>query len=1057
MNDPAASKSPKRDPASDPASAFKRLELRREIALKLATLEQPEQLPRALLELAQAALGVRGAALYALTGALMEGRLLLWSTLGPVSAESEAGQASAHWTALRQKRPFEDQLSGGAHRLLAPLPDEQGQAVAVLVLEQLFPFEAEDRSFVSVLLELGAESWGRLWRSQRDRTLAEATTLSLMDRNVSKLCVSFGQLMRDALLDTTLEVWGDLEGRAAYSRLFSEGLPRPAFSRRQKVTQSELRRSWGAESHRRGLPLALEDTARPPVSPNALEQKQVQQNGLHSMLVVPIRGFATLYLGSLTPRLWLAPGVALCHSLAELLRTLLERNLNQHLLERREEALHALLIGSQGGFSPEKQGSPERQGNKGQRLESPALPLERMLKLLTQTLRLEYATLLRPRGRTLELTASHGPGLTLGSVWPREGSLAERALTEGYLHLSHPRALSADPLPPDPLPPDPLLERGVAHYSAVALPAGDGRMLGLLCVGGLEPFAPLETDFFRTVLEVFAVRIAAELREGENRARLTATASVQGVLRHCHSSREVYQTTVQAAQRRSGDTNVLLLLLDTESDTLELVAATGPDTRHGERDESGELLSGVRLERGRGLAWRVLESGRPFYTPDASAFPETVYLTQSRENVAYLGVPLTDGEGQVLGVLSMDADSLASSSPASSLTLADQHSLEALAEAAGSAIARLQALEAAQDEAQRFERLAKLSIELELMENPLQMARAALETLIALTAFEAGALFLRQGDTLTQHLGVGEPPAHYLEQFGQPHFDLLLPRLRDLSFGERVLYRGEPEQGPTLESLQVRSSILMPLYSHGELYGALGLSSFRVFVPQSGRLFTLCEAISYRVERSLERSQNLVELRRTREQALSALGLMLEGRDLESGGHTERVTDLVSRVGLKLGLDLDALEHLRWGALLHDVGKVAIPDRVLLKPDSLSPEEWAVMQTHTTLGEKLLEHLSFIPQAVLEVVRHHHEKWDGSGYPDRLRGDDIPLLARIFALADVFDALLSERPYKSAWTVPEALSEIVRETASHFDPALVEVFMGVVLESHPHLQGVLEV
>jgi len=1048
VNDPAPSNSQPNDPARSQVSERGRLELRRELALKLAALERPEQLPKALLELIQAGLGVRGASLHALIGE----RLLLWSTLGPVSSESEPPLTAPQWTVVRQKRPLEEPLVGGAHRLLVPLLTPEGSPIGVLALEQLFPFEAEDRSFVSVLLELAGETWTRLWRTQRERTLAEATTLSLMDRNVNKLCVSFGQLMQDALGETTLELWGNLEGRATYSRLFSQGLPHPAFSRRQRVGQSELRRSWGAESHRRGVPLALEDTQDPPVSPNALEQTQIQQNGIRSMLVVPIRGFATLYLGSFEPRLWLAPGVALCQSLAELLQTLLERNLNQNLLERREEALHALLVGTQGvgaqagqgELAPETQAGPG-QRSEGQRLEGPVLPLERMLKLLVQTLRLEYATLLRPRGRGFELTAAHGPGLTVGSVWPREGSLAERTLREGYLHLSHPRALSTGRLvlAPDALPPDPLLERGVSHYSAVALPAGDGRMLGLLAVGGLEPFAPLETDFFRTVLEVFAVRMAAELREQENRARLTATASVQGVLRHCRTSREVYQTTVQAAQRRSGDTNVLLLLFDLESDTLELVAATGPDTRHGERDESGELVVSVRLERGRGLSWRVLDSKRPFYTPDTSSFPETVYLSGTRGRVAYLGVPLTDGEGEVLGVLSMDADS-----PASSLTLADQHSLEALAEAAGSAIARLQALEAAVAEAQRFQRLAELSIQLELMENPLQMARAALETLIALTSFEAGALFLRQDDTLVQHLMVGEHSPQHLEQFGQHHFDLMLPQLSGMHFGERVMYRGEPEQGPTLVGMGIRSSVLMPLYSHGELYGALGLSSFRVFVPQSGRLFTLCEAIAYRVERSLERSQNLIELRRTREQALSALGLMLEGRDLESGGHTERVTDLVSQVGLKLDLDLDSLEHLRWGALLHDVGKVAIPDRVLLKPSALTGEEWTIMQAHTTLGENLLEHLSFIPKAVLEVVRHHHEKWDGSGYPDQLEGEQIPLLARIFALADVFDALLSERPYKSAWTVPEALGEIERETGSRFDPALVEVFVEVVLETH---------
>lgn len=136
-----------------------------------------------------------------------------------------------------------------------------------------------------------------------------------------------------------------------------------------------------------------------------------------------------------------------------------------------------------------------------------------------------------------------------------------------------------------------------------------------------------------------------------------------------------------------------------------------------------------------------------------------------------------------------------------------------------------------------------------------------------------------------------------------------------------------------------------------------------------------------------------------------------------------------------------ALTHLRWGAYLHDLGKLAIPDSILKKPGKLEPEEWERMQAHTTLGEEMARRLGFLPQATLQVIRHHHERWDGSGYPDGLAGEAIPLLARVFALADVYDALTSERPYKRAWSHEEALAEIRRQAGRHFDPELARIFL----------------
>jgi putative nucleotidyltransferase with HDIG domain len=184
-----------------------------------------------------------------------------------------------------------------------------------------------------------------------------------------------------------------------------------------------------------------------------------------------------------------------------------------------------------------------------------------------------------------------------------------------------------------------------------------------------------------------------------------------------------------------------------------------------------------------------------------------------------------------------------------------------------------------------------------------------------------------------------------------------------------------------------------------------------------------------------------------REGAIRALGLALESRDGETKGHTDRVTDLALRLGTTLGLDENDLSTLRWGAYLHDIGKIGVPDAILLKPGRLDEAEWTVMREHVALGHAFARRLPFLPSDVLEVVRHHHERWDGTGYPDGLRGTEIPMSARVFALCDVYDALTSVRPYKRAWTHHDAFAEIAAQSGRHFDPAIVAVFLSLDLET----------
>lgn len=175
----------------------------------------------------------------------------------------------------------------------------------------------------------------------------------------------------------------------------------------------------------------------------------------------------------------------------------------------------------------------------------------------------------------------------------------------------------------------------------------------------------------------------------------------------------------------------------------------------------------------------------------------------------------------------------------------------------------------------------------------------------------------------------------------------------------------------------------------------------------------------------------------------------VESRSKETGLHIRRIALYSRRLAHLAGLDDDEVNLIEIASPMHDIGKVAIPDHVLNKPGKLDVEEWAVMQTHAMHGYALLTHAELaVLQAAAEIARSHHEKWDGSGYPRGLRGTDIPLMGRIVALVDVFDALLSRRAYKEPWPIERVLEEIARLRGSHFDPALTDLLLDHAASFH---------
>lgn len=187
------------------------------------------------------------------------------------------------------------------------------------------------------------------------------------------------------------------------------------------------------------------------------------------------------------------------------------------------------------------------------------------------------------------------------------------------------------------------------------------------------------------------------------------------------------------------------------------------------------------------------------------------------------------------------------------------------------------------------------------------------------------------------------------------------------------------------------------------------------------------------------------ELKHSRLQVVQRLGLAAEYKDNETGLHVIRMSHASRLIAEAAGFCQKAQEEILHAAPMHDIGKIGIPDAILSKPGKLTPEEWEIMKTHPAIGGRIIgEDDTGLLAVARRIALYHHERWDGSGYPHGLKGEDIPIEARIIAIADVFDALVNARPYKPAWPIEKAVAQINSESGSHFDPALVECFNQVL-------------
>ncbi len=507
----------------------------------------------------------------------------------------------------------------------------------------------------------------------------------------------------------------------------------------------------------------------------------------------------------------------------------------------------------------------------------------------------------------------------------------------------------------------------------------------------------------------------------------------------------------EAIQRRTGE---IVTELFPDADAV-FVSQFDPDEgvlrcaylRHEGEEQDVSRFAPIPLEPpGQGMQSEVVHTGRPLIVND---YQDRMRALRSKPTTKEEGAPVRSAiyapmlaYDRVVGVVQ------AQSTTPDRFGERDAELLSLAANAAATALENARLYQETRTQLERMNALREIDLTITASFNSSLTFEVVLQQLERLFGVEASRvlLFDATANELTYAAGRGLPDAEKAHR---------RVRLGEGAAGRAALAR-EPvwfddpsaveDLAPWVEAGGYAAYGAFPLLAKGELQGALEVCGRRPLGEHASFLEALAGQLAIAVDNArlfenLERSNTQLALAYDR--TLEGWVKALEHKDAESSGHTRRVTELTLALARELGVDERDWPHLRRGAALHDVGKLAVPDAILLKPGPLTDDEWAVMKQHPVYASEWFASVPYLRPA-LEVVRSHHERWDGTGYPDGLVGGDIPYAARLFAVVNVWDALLSDRPYRKAWSEDEAKAHLKREAGRQFDPEIVEAFLALI-------------
>ncbi len=572
------------------------------------------------------------------------------------------------------------------------------------------------------------------------------------------------------------------------------------------------------------------------------------------------------------------------------------------------------------------------------------------------------------------------------------------------------------------------------------------RMIGALMVDSTH------LDFFDEIHARLAGTLAQHISVAIENARLFESLVNEqhhtALLYHLNlelttnlNPEEVANRALQAAADTLGVTRGNILTLEDDDEHLQILAVTGYD-----RETIEGLNHRLNWTISQGVTGRVVQTRMATTIPDVSQDADWIPISGLDDWVqSILSVPLVAGN-RVIGTLNLLSEQLGFFKT-ENLSL-----ITAIASSAALALQNARLYEGLRQRFKELEILADTSSALRKTQSyndisPILLAKAVeglkadagvlllLENNALIFATIHGETNVKTGDTCSQNAGM-------IWQALESDGPLFIPDVTQIE----ELHKSSVCQALMGDAL---SCACVPLRTTTSAIGVVYLNwkkkSF-LNANESRLLKSLAEIAANAIYRStlhLQTVQQAQDLTLAYDATIEGWSRALDLRDKETEDHTLRVTNLTLQLAQAIGVSESELEHIRRGALLHDIGKMGIPDNILHKTGALSAEEWTMMRRHPQLAYEMLSPIAYL-QPALDIPYCHHEKWDGTGYPRGLKGEEIPLSARIFAVVDVYDALTSDRPYRPAWTKRKATAYIRQQAGLHFDPKVVDIFLKMI-------------